>query len=72
MRGYHRPIPDLKSFATPSKTREETAEHIAAGYPSPVSYEAHRLVEGPSGLIHEIPAPELLPVNLRPSPAAKP
>jgi hypothetical protein len=31
------------SYATPSKSREEIAAHIAAGHPSPVSYSARRV-----------------------------
>lgn len=38
MRGYYRNKADLGSYATPSKSKEEIAQHIADGHPSPVSY----------------------------------
>lgn len=50
MRGYYRPKADLKSFATPTMTREQLADAIAKGFPSPVEYAVQG---GP------------LPVNLR-------
>jgi hypothetical protein len=40
MRGYHRRYNDQSPYPTPAKTREETAEHIAQGHPSPVTYES--------------------------------
>ena len=40
MRGYNRNKADLGSFVTPSKSREQIAAHIAAGFPSPVEYRA--------------------------------
>lgn len=50
MRGYHRSVRDLQSHVTPSRTREQIAELVKAGFPSPVEYAVQG---GP------------LPVNLR-------
>lgn len=50
MRGYYRNKADLGSYATPSKSKEQVAEHIADGHPSPVSY--------------QVEAGQKLPVNL--------
>jgi hypothetical protein len=49
------------SYAAPSRTREQTAEHIANGFPSPVSYHALKRVEI-NGLVY---FKDATPVHLR-------
>lgn len=51
MRGYNRQKADLGSYATPSKSREQVAEHIAAGHPSDVSYQVEAGAKLPVNLM---------------------
>jgi hypothetical protein len=51
-------------FATPSMTREQIAQHIADGFPSPVSYVAYRFEDVP-GMPGYIQLVNATPVHLR-------
>lgn len=60
----HRTSP---SYAAPSRTPAQWAEHVAADFPSPVEYHAYHVIERSPcpGVTHTTYEPVPLPVHMR-------